>query len=200
MTSIADSSSHTTTLMADGASRTPTGRVLTATLIIAPVGYLAADTAYAALGWDAPVAAVIHVLAAIAYGLVAIRIAGWLRRESWLATALLVVGALGTAGNIAYGFDTIHVSLGAVSLVDQSGAATLIKPLGLFFPLALILSAVALWLLRRRWQAVVIVIAGLVWPVGHIVNIAPVAVVTNVALVLAFGSLIWQRVGVGSES
>lgn len=36
-------------------------------------------------------------------------------------------------------------------------------------------------------------VAALAWPIGHIVNIAPIAVVTNVALVVAFGSLVWKR-------
>lgn len=134
-----------------------------------------------------------HILAAIAYGLVVLRVSAWLPAKSWLAPVLLVVGLIGMAGNVAYGFEAIHVSLGDTALVDQSGAATIIKPLGLFFPLSLALIAVALWLLRHRWQGVVVLVAALAWPVGHIVNIAPIAVVTNVALVVAFGSLVWKR-------
>ena len=45
-------------------------------------------------------------------------------------------------GNAAYGFEAIHMSLGDTQLVDQPGAANLIKPLGLFFPLSFALIAV----------------------------------------------------------
>ncbi len=51
-----------------------------------------------------PTAGVLHVLVAIAYGVV---------------------------GNAVYGFETIHMSLGDTHLVDQPAAVNLIKPLGL---------------------------------------------------------------------
>lgn len=173
---------------------TPTARLLTAGLIVAPLAYLAADSVYAARGWDDPVGAVIHILAAIAYGLVVLRVVAWLSPASRFAPVLIVTGLIGLAGNVAYGFDAVHVSLGDTALVDQSGVASIIKPLGLFFPLTLVLVAVALWMLRHRWQAIVVGIAGVAWPIGHIANIAPLAVATNVALVVALGSLVWQRV------
>jgi hypothetical protein len=92
----------------------------------------------------------------------------------------------------AYGFDTIHMSLGDTQLVDQSGAANLIKPLGLFFPLGLALMAIALVRLGSRWQGLLVLAGALAWPVAHIANIAPLAVAINVALVLGFASLLWQ--------
>lgn len=183
----------TTTTRGTAALRTPTSGLLTASLIVAPLAYLAADSLYAALGWGDPVAGTVHILAAIAYGLVVLRVTAWLPATSRLAAVLIVVGLIGMAGNVAYGFDTIHVSLGDTALVDQSGAATIIKPLGLFFPLSLALIAVAMWLLRHRWQAVVVLVAALAWPIGHIANIPPLAVATNVALVVAFGTLVWKR-------
>jgi hypothetical protein len=172
---------------------TPTDRLLTAALVVAPVVYLAADSTYAARGWDDPTAGVIHVLGAIAYGLVILRVASWLPPRSWLPAVLLVTGLVGLAGNVAYGFDTIHVSLGDTALVDQTGAATLIKPLGLFFPLSIALCALAVGRLGERWPAVLLLLASIAWPVAHIGNIAPLAVIVNVALVLGFGSLIWAR-------
>lgn len=183
----------TTTTETPRLTSTPTERMLTAGLVIAPIGYLAADSTYAALGWDSPAGAVLHILSAIAYGFVILRVAAWLPERSVLAAVLIAVGLIGLAGNVAYGFETIHVSLGDTALVDQTGVASIIKPLGLFFPASLVLAAIALWRLGRRWQAIVVAAAGLVWPVGHIANIAPVAVAVNVALVLALGSLLWQR-------
>jgi hypothetical protein len=93
------------------------------------------------------------------------------------------------AGNVAYGFDTIHVSLGDTALVDAPGAANLIKPLGLCFPLMLLLAAVPL---RRAtpWQGVLLSIAALAFPVAHIGNIAWLAVADDVALAAALGTLV----------
>lgn len=172
---------------------TPTEKLLTATLVVAPLLYLAADSTYAARGWDDAIGAALHVIGAIAYGFVILRIASWLPREAKLAAAILLTGLIGMAGNVAYGFDTIHQSLGDAPLVDQDGVANLIKPLGLFFPLSLALIATALMKLGHRWQGGVALAASIGWPIAHIGNIALVAVLVNVALVLAFGSLVWTR-------
>src|SRR3954447_11473862 len=159
----------------------PTERILTASLLVAPLLYLAADATYAARGWDDPTAGVLHVLGAIAYGFVVLRVAAWLPRESALAAAILLTGLIGMAGNVAYGFDTIHQSLGDTSLVDQQGAANLIKPLGLFFPLSFALVAYGLATLGHRWQGALVFAAIIAWPVAHIGNIAAIAVPVNVA-------------------
>jgi hypothetical protein len=172
---------------------TPTDRLLTGALLVAPLIYLAADSTYAARGWSDPAAGVLHVLGAIAYGFVVLRVASWLPRESWLGALILLTGVIGLAGNVAYGFDTIHLSLGDKQLVDQGGAANLIKPLGLFFPVSFALVAVALARLGHRWQGIVVLVAAIAWPVAHIGNIAVLAVLVNVALVVALGSLLWLR-------
>jgi hypothetical protein len=185
----------TTVLRSDITPTTPTERLLTAALLVAPVVYLVADTTYAARGWDDGTAGVIHVLGAIAYGFVVLRVASWLPRESRLAAWILFTGIIGLVGNAAYGFEAIHMSLGDTQLVDQSGAANLIKPLGLFFPLSLALISVALMKLGHRWQGALALVASIAWPVAHIGNIAALAVAVNVALVIAFGSLVWGRVG-----
>lgn len=180
------------------AGTTPTDTLLTASLVIAPLVFLAADTTYAARGWDDATAGVLHVLGAIAYGFVVLRVAAWLPSESRLRAAVVLTGLIGLAGNVAYGFDTIHMSLGDAALVDQSGAANLIKPLGLFFPLSFALVAVALARLGHRWQAGLVLAAILAWPIAHIGNIAAVAIPVNVALVVAFGSLVWTSANLQS--
>ena len=171
---------------------TPTDRLLTASLLVAPLIYLAADSTYAARGWDDATAGVLHVIGAIGYGFVVLRAATWLPEESRLRAVLLLVGLIGMAGNVAYGFDTIHMSLGDTQLVDQAGAANLIKPLGLFFPLSLALVAAVLVRRRLRWQAGLVLAAIVVWPSAHIGNIAVAAVPANVALVVALGSIAWS--------
>jgi hypothetical protein len=175
------------------ASATPTERLLTGALVVAPLIYLAADSTYAARGWDSGTAGVIHVLGAIAYGFVILRVASWLPANSRLAALILLTGLIGLAGNVAYGFEAIHMSFGDVQLVHRSGAANLIKPLGLFFPLSFALVSAALVRLGHRWQGALVLVAMIAWPIGHIGNIAAVAVPVNVALVLAFGSLAWSR-------
>jgi hypothetical protein len=147
--------------------------------------YLAAE---AARGWDDAAAGVLHVLGAIAYGFVVVAVAFELPADSRLRALLLLVGLMGMAGNVAYGFDTIHMSLGDVQLVDRGGAANLIKPLGLCFALSLVLVAAALHRLGHRWQAVTVLVAAVAWPVAHIGNVAEVAVPVNVALLVALGS------------
>ena len=163
-------------------------RMLTAALVVAPVVYLAADAVYAFQGWDSGTAGVLHVLGAIAYGLVILRVATWVSGGSWLTTGLLFTAVAGAIGNAAYGFEAIHESFGDTALVDRDGAAILIKPLGLLFPLSLALVALAFNRLGHRWPAAVVVVAAVLWPVAHIGNIAPLAVAVNVALVVALGS------------
>jgi hypothetical protein len=165
----------------------PLDRLLTSSLLAAPLIYLLADALYAARGWDDPVAGVVHVLGATAYALVLLRVVS--SGDGVPAAVLLVVGVLGVAGNVAYGFNTIHVSLGDTDLVDATGAATLIKPLGLCFPLSLLLAAVVLRKTRPVRVVAVLAVTGVVWPVAHIANIAWLAVLVNVALVGAFGAL-----------
>ena len=125
--------------------------------------------------------------AATAYALVVLRIVTW--TEGRLAASLLLAGVVGAVGNAAYGFNTIHVSLGDTDLVDATGAAALIKPYGLFFPLSLLLAAFAL---RRRadaWVVGLVASAAIAWPVAHIGNIAWLAVAVNIALLAGFTAL-----------
>lgn len=170
---------------------TPLDRTLTASLYVAPVIYLAADVLYAIRGWADPTAAVFHVLGAAAYTIVLFYLVTLGRGV--LSAILLVVGVLGAAGNVAYGFNTIHVSLGDTDLVDATGAATLIKPLGLCFPLTLLLAAAVLRGLAPLWSVVLLAVAALAWPVAHIANIGWLAVLVNVALVAAFATVALRR-------
>jgi len=163
--------------------RTPTDLMLGGSLLVAPLVYLVADSLYAARGWDDADAGGVHVLGALVYGFVVLRFASWAR--GWLAAAVVFAAVVGTAGNVAYGFNTIHVSLGGVDLVDTSGPGAIIKPLGLFFPLALLLGAVVLRRLDRRSTSMLLALAGVIWPVAHVGNVAWLAVSVNVLLVIA---------------
>ena len=172
--------------------RTPTDLLLTGSLLVAPLVYLLADSLYAARGWDDADAGAVHVLGAIAYTFVLVRIASW--STGWLAAGTLFAGLVGAAGNVAYGFNTIHVSLGGVDLVDTSGPGAIIKPLGLFFPLSLLLAAAVLARLGTRVAASIVAVAAVAWPVAHIANIAWLAVIVNVLLVLGLVPVGWTSV------
>ena len=88
---------------------TPLARVLAASLVVGPLVYLAADATYAVRGWADPTAGVLHVLGAIGYGLAVLQVARLLLVSSRLAAWLVVTGLVGLAGNVAYGFETIHL-------------------------------------------------------------------------------------------
>lgn len=183
-----------------GSDYTPTGRLLTGSLLVAPLVYLAADSTYAARGWDSGTGGVLHVLGAIAYGFVMLRIATWLPARSRLTAWIVLTGVVGLVGNAAYGLEAIHMSFGDTQLVDRSGAANVIKPLGLFFPLSFALAAAGLASIGHRWQAALVLAAILVWPVAHIGNVAALAVPVNLALTVAFGSLAWDAGARGRQT
>jgi hypothetical protein len=166
---------------------TPLERLLTASLVVAPAIYLIADLLYATRGWDDPTAAVMHILGAVGYTLVMVRLATLGKGNS--AAVLLLAGAFGAAGDVAYGFNTIHVSLGDTDLVDATGAAALIKPLGLCFPLTLLLGAAVLRGMVPTWTVVLLAASAIVWPVAHIANIGWLAVAVNAALVAVFSTV-----------
>jgi hypothetical protein len=166
---------------------TPLERLLTASLVVAPVIYLIADLLYATRGWDDPTAGVVHVLGAVGYTLVMVRLVTLGNRS--LAAVLLLIGAFGAAGDVAYGFNTIHVSLGDTDLVDATGAAVLIKPLGLCFPLTLLLGAAVLRQIAPAWTVALLAVSAIAWPVAHIANIGWLAVAVNAALVAVFSAV-----------
>jgi hypothetical protein len=166
---------------------TPLQRLLTASLVVAPAIYLIADLLYATRGWDDPTAAVVHVLAAVGYTLVMVRLVT-LSNDN-LAAVLLVVGAFGAAGDVAYGFNAIHVSLGDTDLVDATGAAVLIKPLGLCFPFTLLLGAAVLRRIAPTWTVALLAVSAIAWPVAHIANIGWLAVSVNATLVAVFSAV-----------
>lgn len=168
--------------------RTPVDLLLSGALVVAPLVYLAADSLYAARGWDDADAGGVHVIGALLYGFVLLRLASWSR--GWSEAGMVVTAVLGTAGNVAYGFNTIQVSLGGVDLLDTSGPGAIIKPLGLFFPLGLLLGALTLHRTGRELNAALLALCGLAWPVAHIGNVAWLAVTVNILLVVALAPLV----------
>lgn len=164
---------------------TPTAALLNASLIMGPLCYLFLDTTYAVRGWwDAPTGA-LHVVVAGIYGVTAIRLVTLAAGR--LQALLLVVALFGVIGNAGVGFDTVQVGLGGKDLFGLSGAADVLKVLGFFFPLTLLLSAVALRGRVPTWLPLLLAVAALTFPVAHVGNISWLAITDAVLVVVALG-------------
>jgi hypothetical protein len=162
----------------------PVDRILTLSLILSPAITLLSSVLYALRGWDDGTAAVLHILGGIAGLPLVVRLTSWLDRTPGLAAAGFVIGFLGGAGVIGYGFNTIAVSLGGLDLIDASGPAVLLKVLGLCWPLALVVWGIGL--VRAGRVPVLlgagIVVAAVIFPVSRIANIGWLAVVVDLLL------------------
>ena len=170
---------------------TPAAALLNAALLFGPLGYLFLDTTYAARGWwDADTAA-LHVLVAAAYGITALRLVTLARGR--LQALLLVVTVLGVAGNTGVGIDTMQVGLGGIDLFDADGPANLFKTMGFFFPLTLLLGAFAVRGLVPLWNAALLALGAVLFPVAHVGNISWLAILDALVLVVALGSVFAVR-------
>jgi hypothetical protein len=169
----------------------PTEGLLTLSLILSPVVTLISSVLYALNGWDNGTAAAFHIAGGILGIPVVVRLTTYLDRVPRLAATAFAVGMAGCGGVIGYGFNTIGVSLGGVDLIDASGPATILKPLGLCWPLALILFGVALLRAGRvpaAWGAG-IVLAGVVFPISRIANLGWLAIAVDLLLLVCLAAM-----------
>lgn len=170
---------------------TPTARLLNAALVLGPLAYLFLDCTYASRGWWDAQTGALHLVAAALYGVTAIRLVTL--AEGRLQAALLVIALLGVVGNAGVGDNTLHVGLGGNDLFMEDGPANLFKTMGFFFPLTLLLAAVAV---RKRvpgWVAALLAAGALLFPVAHVLNLSWLAILDGVLLVLALGYLFTVR-------
>lgn len=164
-----------------------TRRLLDAALVLGPLCYLGLDAVYTVRGWwDGPTGAA-HVLLAALYGLTALALV--VRARGRLQAVLLAVTVLGVVGNAGVGVDTVQVALGGVDLFREGGPAVVFKALGFFFPLTLLLAAVALRSVTPRWWPPLLGLGALVFPVAHVANIGWLALLDGVLLLVALGSM-----------
>jgi hypothetical protein len=166
-------------------SAAPTERLLNASLLLAPLAYLAVDSSYAVRGWDDGPTAAMHVIAAALYGLAAIKLVSLTRGRT--QAILLVVAVLGIVGNAGVGENTMHVALGGNDLFDADGPANVFKTMGFFFPLTFLISALALRTRTPSWWSALLVLGAALFPVAHVANIAWLAIVDGVLMLLALG-------------
>ena len=170
---------------------TPVERTGRVALVAAPLLYLVVEILYTVRGWDDPTAGALHVLGATAYVFALLHIASWAR--GGLAALAVITAVVGGIGDAAYGFEAIHVSLGATALVDAPGAAAaIIKPIGLICPVAFLVAAAVLARVGHRASAVLVGMAALAWPVAHIADIGVLAIAVSVLLSLGLVPLAWS--------
>lgn len=165
---------------------TPTGRVLDASLLLAPLVYLAVDASYAVRGWDDGPTAAFHIVAAGLYGLAAIRLVTLVR--GWPQAVLLVVALLGVVGNAGVGDNTLHIALGGNDLFDADGPANVFKTMGFFFPLTFLIAAVGLRPRAATWWPPLLVVGAVLFPAAHVANISWLAIFDGLVMLVALGS------------
>ena len=169
----------------------PTTKLLNAALIFGPLAYLFLDCTYATRGWWDAQTGALHIVVAAVYGITAIRLVTL--AEGRLQAVLLVVAMLGVVGNAGVGDDTLHVGLGGNDLFQEDGPANLFKAMGFFFPLTLLLTVAAIRKRVPAWVSVLLAVGALAFPVAHVQNIAWLAILDGVILVLALGYLFTIR-------
>lgn len=118
------------------------------------------------------------------------------------AALLLVLAAVGCAGGVGFGIDSIHAGVPrGVGLEDTDSAA---GGLGLFlpgalFPLSFVALGVALWKARIRplGSGPLLAVAAVLFPLGNIGDIEAIAVVSAVMFAVALVPLgsAWLREG-----
>jgi hypothetical protein len=165
----------------------PTERLLDASLLLAPLVYLAVDSSYAVRGWDDGPTGAMHIVAAALYGLAAIKLVSMTRGRT--SAVLLVVAVLGIVGNAGVGQNSLQVALGGNDLFDADGPANVFKTMGFFFPLTFLIGALALRTRTPAWWSALLVLGAALFPIAHVANISWLAIADAVLMLLALGTL-----------
>lgn len=167
----------------------PVIRLLDAALLAAPALYLLTDVLYAAAGWDDGNVAGLNMLAAIVYALAVARLV--LFADGKLQAAMAVCAAVGLLANFGTAVNTLHVHYGHEDLFDLDGPANAFKMLGFFFPLTLLLGAIAVRKVAPFWATIALAVGAALFPPAHVANNDVLAIVDGLILLVAFVG-IWQ--------
>jgi hypothetical protein len=170
-------------------------------LFLAPALLLASTIAYTlGSGFNADATGgAIQVYAFAAFIPVTLGFARWATIVSpRISTALTIVAALGVAGGIAYGMDSIHTAQVGASLEEfgLSGPLVLQIP-GIMFPLSLLGIAMTLMRLgaQARWSGALLAVVAVLFPASRIPGIEGLGIVSDTLLILALYPLGWSSVG-----
>jgi hypothetical protein len=168
----------------------PLNRSLGVTVIVAPVLLLASTLAFAAGGGlNGDEAGGTILIYAFALWIPALFGLARLVEERFprAAVAVVVLGALGIAGGIAYGLDSVHVAETGTSAEEYGVGPLALQLPGTMFPLANVALAIALIasgaeLRRSGW---VLLAAGVLFPASRIPGIEALAVVADALFLVA---------------
>jgi len=165
-----------------------TRSLLSLSLIVAPLFFVVVDIMYASRGWDDGVAANLHIVGAIAYGLAALALVA-LSRDRW-QTVLLLVAVVGMIGNAGVAVNTLHISLGAQDLWHSNAATNVFfKMYTFFFQLTFMIAAFAVRAIVPTWSVVLLLVGAVWFPVAHVTNTPWLAVADSVDMVAALGGI-----------
>ncbi len=179
---------------------TPRTRLLGAAMIAAPALLLASTVAHTAgggLGED-QAGGVIQVYAMAAF---MVAVVGLTRACEGpfprTAAVMLLIGAIGVAGGVAYGINSIYVDLGSIDLnenVEGTAGPLALQLPGLLFPLTFVVLGVALARAQTepRWCAIALAVAGVLFPISRIGGIEILAVIADAVFLLALVPLGWR--------
>ena len=167
-------------------------------LFLAPALLLAstiANTLGAGFNADAT-GGVIQVYAFAAFIPVTLGFARWAAIASpRTSIALTIVAALGVAGGIAYGMDSIHTAQVGVSLEEFGSFGPLVLQVpGIMFPLSLLGIAITLVRLgaQPRWSGALLAVVAVLFPASRIPGIEGLGIVSDSLLILALYPLGWS--------
>lgn len=113
------------------------------------------------------------------------------------AAALTLVGALGVAGGVGYGINTVYVAIGATDLNNDveglAGPLALQLP-GIMFPLAFLGLGVLVFRapIHPRWCGLALALGAALFPVSRIGSIDVLAPVPDLLFLIGLAPLGWS--------
>lgn len=109
------------------------------------------------------------------------------------AVALTLMAALGVAGGVAYGLNSIYVDMGAMDLNEQTGATTslALQLPGILFPLSFIGLGLALFrsAIPLRWCGLALIAGGVLFPISRIGDIEALAPVPDILFLMGLAPI-----------
>jgi hypothetical protein len=175
----------------------PLERVSGVAALLAPVVLLVGTIAFFTIGGGIGVGTVAGVAVIFAMICFAIAVVGLARSAEpaapVLAAVVTVGGLAGAAGGVGFGVDSIQAQLfgtPGLDAVSLAGVLALRVP-GLLFPLSMVALAVLLGVSGRapRGLAAALALAAVLFPLGRIGGLMPVAIASDLLFIGAMGTL-----------
>lgn len=176
---------------AASSSTGPIPGLTTVAAVAGPVIMLASTIAFVANGTgisEGEAGGALEVWAFVAYGIALVGLARALDGAApRLAAAVTALAVAGTAGGAAYGLDAIQQAVLDGDVYSSPATPFALRIPGLLFPLALLVLGAAVVRSvaagRGRLAGWAVVASAVLFPVGRIADLAPVAVATDVLLI-----------------